>query len=468
MTDAGILALGLDRTIKTPLSDQLYQAIRDHITAGHIDAGDRLPASRPFAQELGVSRATVVAAFDQLIAEGYADAKHGSGVRVCDIGAMAPTTPIRRQAKSLVEANPTLRILHPGQSDMRLFPHGEWGRTMARVARTQPLATVEGGGFGDNYLRTAISRHLAEWRGVDAPPERILITAGAGDALEVTIRSLASPGDFVALEDPGYTMLRRFVQSLGLIPQWLDVGPDGAEIPTTVEPAPTLTVLTPSHQYPLGGAMPTARRTEFLRYADAMGGWIVEDDFDSEYRYAGRPIPALASLDTKDRVIYVGTFSKVLSQAIRLGFMVIPETVMDAYSQTLRTFGPRASVTPQRPLAIFMEDGGFHRHVRRMRRIYGQRQRAFIDLLNTELADFVTYINHQAGMQLVLHLPVGVDDVAISRAAANKGISVPALSTFCARPTKMSGLLAGFCAFTEDEMADGTKELRRVLEQAIR
>jgi len=470
MTDANFLALGVDRTATASLSDQLYQALRDKISTGAVSADARLPASRPLAQELGISRATVVTAYDQLIAEGYAEARHGSGVRVCDIGAMASNP---KAASSSHKTTSTSRpqqtqTFRPGQPDMRLFPVKEWGRTVARVARSQTFAMVDGGGFGDLRLRTAISQHLAEWRGVTAPPERILVTAGSGDALEITIRALAKRGDRVALEDPGYVMLRSFVESLGLVPQWLDVGSAGAIPPTRradpVTLSAKLTVLTPSHEYPMGGAIPTATRLEFLRLAKATQGWIVEDDFDSEYRYAGRPIPALASLDTQGRVIYVGSFSKVLSTSIRLGFMVIPDAVMDAYTRTLRTFGPRASVTPQRPLALFMEDGGFHRHVRRMRRIYGQRRRVFMNLVHTHLSDLVTFEDHQAGMQVALRLPDGTDDAAIADAAASQaGLSVPPLSAFCARPLKLSGLLAGFCSFTEEEMTVGMPKLRSAI-----
>lgn len=470
LSDAHLVAVGLDPQRPEPLFEQLYGDLRRRISEGRLTAGARLPASRPFSTELGVSRATVIAAYDQLIAEGYAEARRGSGVRVCDIGALTPS-PIRHSrnaAPSVAGSSLGVRPFQPGQPDMRLFPHREWGRTLARVARTQPDATVDipnGGGFGDLRLRAAIADHLSAWRDLVVPPERILITAGAGDALEVTIRSLARAGDKVALEDPGYQPLRHFVESLGLTPQWLDVGADGAEIPRPSTSPPVLTILTPSHQFPLGGAMPTARRSAFLRFADSTNGWIVEDDFDSEYRYAGRPIPALAGLDTAGRVIYVGTFSKVLSQSLRLGYLVVPETLMDAYGATLGRFGARASILPQRPLAVFMEDGGFHRHIRRMRRIYGQRRRAFLDLARSALGESVTVEDHQAGMQVLLRLADGTDDRAIAAAAAKRGVSVSALSDYHARPTRDAGLLCGFCAFDDAEMAAAMEDLAAALQE---
>ncbi|PJK30789.1 PLP-dependent aminotransferase family protein [Minwuia thermotolerans] len=466
MSDALLAALTLDRTLPAPLAAQVYDALRALIADGRLKPGAALPASRPFAAELGVSRATVVAAYDQLVAEGYAEGRRGSGVYVGDIGVVpapaAATAPSERRRPQAARSRPV--AFDPGVPDMRAFPYRAWGRTVARTARATPEALVqETEAFGDPDLRTEIARHLAEWRGVEARPEQIIVTAGAGDALEIAIRTLAGPGDTVGLEDPGYLPLREFVLGLGLRPLWLDVDAEGAAPPPAADP-PRLGILTPSHQFPLGGAMPTSRRFAFLNFAEATGAWLVEDDFDSEFRYAGRPIPALASLDRGGRVIYVGSLSKVFSMGLRLGYMVAPEALLPAFRDTLeRRSRPKASAALQRPLAAFMAEGEFHRHIRRMRRIYAERYRAFLGLLAASVGGRFAWEESQAGMQIALRLEEGADDAALSRLAAEAGVRCPPLSRYRARPGGPRGLLLGFCACEPAEMAGGFARLEQVL-----
>ena len=460
-TDAALIAIGVDRAASAPLFQQVYEALRHRIAAGAIPAGRRLPASRPFAAELGVSRATVVLAYDQLVAEGYAESHPRSGLRACPVRGLVPDLPAC-PPPPVVAQMPTgpARPFQPGLPDLRLFPHRDWARCLARVARSEPEAlTHPGDPFGDPRLRAAIALHLADWRGIAADPRQILITAGAGDALDLILRSLAAPGDTVALETPGYRPLRRSVLGLGLRPLWLPVDPHGAALPQPDVAPPRVTILTPSHQFPLGGALSTGRRRAFLDRAAATDGVLVEDDYDSEFRYAGRPIPALASLDTAGRVIYVGSFSKVFSVGLRLGFAVVPDRMVGAVARTVQAAGTRASSVPQRPLARFIEDGGFHRHIRRMRRIYGQRRRLFLDLLRRRLGDRVAVTDHQAGMHLAVRLPAGTDDRAVCAALADAGASAVPLSGHYAEPPGRPGLLLGFCAFSEVEIVAGIDAL---------
>ena len=459
MARTALGALPLDRDNGGPLSRQICEALRDRIARGRLRAGDALPPSRALAGDLGVSRSTVGTAYDQLVAEGYATGRRGSGVYVGDIGtveAAPPVPPRRRRTPAGQPAPPdNPEPFRPGLPDMRLFPYRQWGRTVARTARSDTAAMIrETESFGDPVLRQEIVRHLADWRGIEVRPEQVIVTAGAGDALEITIRALSGAGDPVALEDPGYLPLRSFVRSMGLRPVWMPVDGDRATVPAADEsPPPRLTVLTPSHQFPLGGAMPTSRRHAFLNHAEATGGWIVEDDFDSEFRFAGRPIPALASLDRAGRVIYVGSFSKVFSLGLRLGYLVVPEAQLPAFADTLRQFRPKASAALQRPLAAFLAEGEFHRHIRRMRRIYAERYRLFQSMLTDRFGANVTWTAHQAGMQIAVHLTGAADDRDMASRARAAGVVCPALSGYHAGEVRHRGLLMGFCAFDEAEMS---------------
>jgi len=470
--EAPLIALTLERSSTKPLFEQVYETLRQRIIEGRIRVGTRLPASRRFAEELGISRTTIVTAYEQLVAEGYAEGRGGSGFYVNTIGdlELAPSknTPALEDDYRAGQAHTARVHVQPGQPDMRLFPYKRWAQCVARVARSAPEAVIVTDDiFGDMRLRQAIARHLAEWRGVQVAPRQIVMTAGSGDALEICIRTLIERGQGIALENPGYPPLRNFASSLGVIPHWLDVGPDGAELPDArkTQDPPKLAVLTPSHQFPLGGAMPANRRMEFLRWARNTDSWIVEDDYDSEFRYAGRPIPALASFDRSDRTIYVGSFAKIFSSGLRLGFLVAPVPLIPKILRTLTEFGTKASIAPQRALALFMEEGELYRHIRRVRRVYGERRRILLELMRTELAHLAVFEDHQAGMQIVARLPNGFDDVSISEAVSHRGVLAPSLSKFYAGAHVSSGLILGFCAFTAAEMTQRIAVVRECIEQ---
>ena len=478
MSNPPFIGLPIDPSAAPALFEQIYETLRQRIVSGHIEAGSRLPPSRSFAEELGVSRTTIVTAYDQLIAEGFVQSRGGSGVYVSDIGeveiepAKPPQSDTRAPCPQPSPHASPLRPFRPGRPDMRLFPHRQWGQCLARTARNEPQAlAIQSDPFGDVVLRTAIADYLAEWRAIHVSPEQILITAGASDALEICVRTLAVPGDVIAMEDPGYPVLRTLIQSLGLQTTWLDVDEHGARLPTDSHP-PLMSILTPSSQFPLGGAMPLARRRDFLNWSEKNARWIVEDDYDSEFRYAGRPIRALASLqkpgdvlgDTQGRTLYIGSFSKVFSDTLRLGFLVMGHNLIPQIAATLERFGAKASLVPQRPLGLFMQDGGFYRHIRRMRRIYAQRRRTLIGLLRQHLDDArVQWQDHHGGMHLAVHLPPDCDDVKISTRAADAGLTCPALSTYCARAKTQRGLLLGFCSFSADEMENAMPALARIV-----
>ena len=466
MTNAIFLSLSVDHNAPEPLFQQIYEGLSQLIIAGKLQSGAQLPATRTFAGELGVSRSTVVTAYDQLIAEGYGEARAGAGIFVCDVGAFStlgkPHKSVTPKQTSPSPKRP--RYFEPGIPDMRLFPYEAWGRHVSRSARSSTTEIITSSDkFGNMRLRQAIASHLSEWRGIDAAPEQILVTAGAGNALEIAMRALTKPGQIIALEDPGYGPMRRVAFSLGLSPLWMKIGEQGAECPENFDVAPILTILTPSHQFPLGGAMPTGQRNRFLAFAEETNGWIIEDDFDSEFRYAGRPIPALAALDHIQRVIYIGTFSKIFSSGLRLGYMVVPEQLLSLFGQILRDFGVSTSVAPQLPLATFMEDGEFHRHIRRMRRTYGTRRQAFIELLDSEFGQIASHKNHLAGMQIALELSKTTNDVAISKEAEIHNIHCPPLSEFYAGKHRQSGLLMGYSSISPEEMLAPLQKLSAII-----
>lgn len=447
-------ALSIDRAAAQPVFEQICAEIRKRTISGDLPEGAVLPSTRVFATELGVSRSTIVTAYEQLVAEGYLTSRRGSGHRVCAVGEADLAQPRARTKGSRTEERPTAPIpFEAGQPDMRLFPHRQWAKTVARVCRANPQAMLVGGKtFGNPDLCRAIAAHVSDWRGIDATPDQVIITAGSTDGLEICMRSLTEPGDTVAMEDPGYAPMHRFARAQLLKPQFLQVDDQGAALPLGSTCAPRLAMLTPSHQYPLGGAMSPNRRLEFLRWAADHDAWILEDDYDSEFRYAGRPIPAMAGFDRLNRTIYLGSFSKIFSNTLRMGYLVVPESLLDRFRATIRRFGVKASYMPQQALAEFIDTGEFYRHLRRVRRIYGERRKYLLDRLQRDFAEFGWFEDHQAGMQVAFHLNAGLVDTEICTRAVKAGLAVEALSEFSIGETGHNGLLLGFCAYSVEEL----------------
>ncbi len=464
-----INALILDAEDQRPLVQQIFVALSQRIAARTIAPGTRLPATRNLAKELGVSRSTVVQAYEQLAAEGYVRPRPGSGYFACDVGdaealyALSQPHPPNPSGVGVEEAVLAAKPDFPGIPDMRLFPHAAWAKHVVRTAR-QSAASMRGSveRFGLRRLREAVATHLSAWRGVDASADQIIITAGAGDALDLCLRSLTRDRRAIALENPTYPPLFNMATGMELELHWMEVGEAGALLPETAA-GPVVTVLTPSYQFPLGGAMPRSQRLAFLERAERDEGWIIEDDFDSEFRYAGRPIPALASLDPGQRVIYVGSFSKIFSSGLRIGFIVVPHSLIPVFKETLARFGQRASLVSQWPIAAFIEDGSFHRHIRRMRRIYGERRQVFVDAYRAGLPSQVTFTDHRAGMQIALRFPPGSDDRELAERAAGTGLTCLPLSGFYHKAPVRSGLLVGFSTIAPEEALRPLADLMNIL-----
>ncbi len=470
MPDAPLLKLNIDTDGSSALFQQIYDELRLRIVTKQLMPGERLPPTRKLADELAISRTTIVTAYDQLIAEGFAESRAGSGVYVSDIGEVElfpVNPPLANVELSPIPLQTEAQPFSPGQPDMRLFPFQQWASCVARVARKDAKALVMNNDpFGNIDLRMEICRYLSEWRGIKATPQQILITAGSGEALELCIRALTNPGDTIALENPGYPPLYAFSETLGMNISKMEVDDQGATLPVSDNSniTPKLAILTPSSQYPLGGSMPQSRRNEFLARAEASNSWIIEDDYDSEFRYAGRPYPALAGLNSKERTLYIGSFSKIFSNGIRMGFVVLPPKLIPNMGETIRLYGSKASIMPQQPLAYFMKSGEFYRHIRRVRRIYSERRQALIELLDTSLGNIVTFEDHGAGMQIAIKLPPEYNDKQISKAALSKDIFCPPLSDYYNSRHSQNGLLLGFCGFTVDEMQKAMETLKSIIQ----
>ncbi len=459
------MAFSIDRTSPVPVFEQICRWFRAETASGELPAGTKLPPTRVFATELGVSRSTVVTAYEQLVAEGYLTSRRGSGYRVCEMGPVE--LPARRAPPvrtTPTDGTPSARPFQISQPDMRLFPYSQWAKTVSRICRTAPARLLVGdGGQGNMELRRAVAAHVSEWRGIDAGPHQVMITAGADDALEMCLRTLLRRGDEIGLEDPGYLPLRDHASALGLKAVFMEIDGGGAVLTPSAGKA-RLIALTPSHQFPLGGAMSASRRLEFIHWAEENNRWIVEDDYDSEFRYAGRPIPAMAGFNALRRTIYVGSFSKIFSNSLRLGYLIAPDALVERFQATQKRFGVKASAMPQEALAQFIGNGEFYRHLRRMRRIYAERRKYLLDRLTGSFRSYGSFEDHQAGMQIAFHLNPGLPDTEIAQRAAHEGVTIQPLSQFSHGKSSLNGLLFGFCAFTPEEMDEALTILAGVLE----
>ncbi|MEL6977476.1 MAG: PLP-dependent aminotransferase family protein [Pseudomonadota bacterium] len=482
--EPALLAISLSRQSAEPLQAQLAHALRTLIDRGIAPPGARLPASRAFAAELGVSRATAVAALDQLRAEGYLASRRGAGVFVAHNlpdapdAAPRPPSPAPPRAGALAPPPPTApRPFHPfeGGADETLFPYRDWARLLEKSWRAPDRAALcAPDPFGWPPLRRAIAAHLAAWRGVEddgAPidPARVIITAGAADAASLIARAAFAPGGAIALENPGYRPTERRFQAAGLA--IVDAPVDANGLDPERLPTADGCFLTPSRHYPLGVALPLARRRALLEWAGAAAAprALIEDDYDSEYRYEGRPIPALAALDDGAHVLYLGSFSKVFSPTLRLGFLVAPARLIGAFADAIAADGPQASLIPQPALAAFMESGGYAAHVRRMRRRYGERRKALIAALQVTIGDDLKPAPEPSGMHLVCRfspaLAARLTDAEASARAAEAGVSARALSSFYRDPgaAPFQALILGFSAFETAALEAATHRLALAL-----
>jgi len=469
------LPIQVDRAAAAPLHEQLAAQFRRAILDGRLAAGARLPATRALAAATGVSRNVALATYDELFAEGYIEGRHGSGTYVAgDLQAMsgraipAPSGTPRwlRPLPDLPPADPE----QPGTIDFRLgepttnqLPADAWRRVWQAVA-TEPVPTGYGDPAGEPLLREAIASYVRRSRGVICDASDVVVTSGAIQALDLVARATLLPGDSVGFENPGYPVARAVLVASGARIVPIGVDDDGLRVDllSASRPAPLLTYVTPSHQYPLGVRMSLARRMALLEWALEADALVIEDDYDSEYRYDGPPLPALAGLDQAGRVAYVGTFSKLLAPSLRVGYLIGPAPLRDRVVRMKRLVDHHTAWPLQRALAAFIADGNLDRHVRRMRRVYAGKRAALADAL-APIADRVTLRGLEAGLHVFLELDPALDAETTRQRARERGVVVSTLAGYADGGTPPNGLLLGYGGLEIPEIVTGATILRECL-----
>jgi len=456
------MTLPLDPSTSSPLFRQVYDALRQRILDGTLAAGARVP---------------------------YLDGQVGSGTYVPrtlpeDLlvvpSTVRPRPPSRmrrrglsrrgqlliRTSASVVRYSGPPRPFRPGVPDLDAFPSAIWAKLVARHLREPPrrlLGYDDPAGYGP--LRQAIAAHLAAARAVRCEPEQVLIVTGLQHALDLVARVLLDPGETAWVEDPGYPGGRATLEGSGVVAVPVPVDADGLDViaGSARWPNARLACVTPSHQYPLGVTLSLPRRLALLDWARRADAWVVEDDYDSEFRYAGRPLAALHGLDRDGRVLYISTCSKALFPALRIGYLVVPIDLVDAFKAALAATHRQTATLAQATLADFFEEGHFLRHVRRMRVQYADRQEALLRAARRELGGLLDVQPCETGMHLVAWLPDGLDDQSASMAAAADGVEAPALSNYRIERCDRGGLLLGYAAFEPREIRDGIRRLGSAL-----
>ena len=495
--------LPIDRNARLPLHRQIYDGLRRAILAGLLRPGQRVPSTRLLAAELGVSRLPVLTAYEQLLHEGYLEGRVGAGTFVSDAlpdDALRPV-PIAGRERGSPSARPTVRggehvtqVMHTatarpvrpprvaprprdegGLRPFRIslpaldeFPHATWARLVARHARAlEPAHMAYGDPAGLGTLRSAIAEHLRTSRAVRCEAAQMLIVPGSQAALRLCAAVLLGRGDRVAIEEPGYPLARAALGASGAELEPVAVDEEGIDIAelralgTRVRAA----YVTPSHQYPLGASMTAARRLELLEWAAHRNAWLIEDDYDSEYRYVSRPLGALQGMDAHGRVIYIGTFSKVLFPALRVGYIVVPPALLQRFTDARESLDIFSPTLYQLALADFLGEGHFTRHLRRMRALYLRRRAALLDGLARHCAGRLVVHNADAGLHVATFLSDGVRDVDVLSRMSEHGLTAKALSTCYAGSVSRSGLLLGFGGSSEQRIARATRTMGEVLRE---
>ena len=485
------MRLGDDRV--GAMNSRLYRALRASILEGALEAGSRLPATRDLARELGVARNTVIHAYDQLQAEGYVYSRQGSGTYVTaslpdaclqsgrgrQRSLAAARSPVLSDRGTALVANASvsphqLGAFMPGVPDVAAFPFKKFGRIVSALWRTpNPSLLTYSHGGGSQVLREAVAEHVTLTRSIRCDPGQVLITEGSHQAIDLITRILGGPGSLAWLENPGYWGARTIFTMNGLRTAFLPVDTEGMCVPEAGScELPELIFVTPSHQYPLGSVMSLARRRQLLALARQSGAWIIEDDYDSEFRFAGRPIASLLGLEPDAPVIYLGTFSKTLYPGLRMAYLVLPPLLVDAFRTAHAELYRAGSQIMQAALATFMQEGHYAAHIRRMRLLYGQRRTMLVHLVERRLGPgWLNSHGSDAGLHLVLNLPDGVDDTRVVQHAYELGVLARPLSRYYsdnATTVRRQGLLLGYACVQENEMVPRFEALVKAIQQARR
>ncbi len=488
ISTAVVPIIAIDRRNKRPLHRQIYEAYRYAILRGELRGGQQVPSTRLLAEELGLSRIPIIGAYEELLAEGYFETRIGAGTFVsrslpenltmCEQsspGLVAPNTKTRSTshrsaAVPSIDRSPWIKgsgAFSIGQSAFEHFPIQIWSRLVSRYARNLRTTSLHYGiTAGRADLRAALANYLRSARAVHCEPEQIMVVSGSQHALHIAAMALLDPGDKVWLEDPGYWLARRVLTLSGADIVPVPVDKEGLDVAKGIQLArrARLAFVTPSHQFPLGVTMSLSRRLQLLDWAQKSGSWIIEDDYDSEYRYESRPLASLQGLDPDARVIYVGTFSKVLFPSVRTGYMVVPPDLVERFLAVRQTIDVTQSDLQQAVLAEFISEGHFARHLRRMRNLYSERRALLEAHIRKWFEEEFEIIGDQSGMHLTLGLPKPFSDIEIANRAARQNVWTWPLSPNYYGSEVRQGLLLGFGGVAKEDIPRGVRQLRRVIE----
>ena len=448
----------------TPIYQQLYERFRDAIAAGQLRPGDRVPSIRSLASELNVAKGTVEQAYQILLGEGYFLALGPAGTVVspqlasldAKRYASVPASSANSSPYVPAEDAPPLPF-QLGLPALDAFPRKTWARLVNQNQRALgAMAMRYPDPVGYAPLRRAIAAYLGVSRGIACLPEQVFDTAGYWGALELVCRSVLNSGDVGWYENPGYIFARQFLKQAGMQAHAVPLDEEGLDVLAGQQHCPQarFAIVTPTHQSPMGMAMSLPRRLQLLDWASLQQAWIVEDDYDSEFRYHGRPLPALKSLDRDDRVIYTGTFSKVLNPGLRLAYLVAPSSQVERFRQTAHYSGGPGSILTQATVADFMEQGYFARHLRKMRALYARRRAYLVQALEQTLGERLQVQSQAGGIHVLANLREPEDDRPLAKAAQEQGLAVQALSDWQISPAVHKGLLMGFANISDQGMAD--------------
>ncbi|WP_242224817.1 PLP-dependent aminotransferase family protein [Bacillus cereus group sp. BfR-BA-01380] len=426
------LTIPLDSKSKIPLYIQIYNYMKKEILQGGIEAGSRLPSHRNLSLQLNVSRNTVEYAYQQLIAEGYVESKHRRGLFAASIDYdMIRTTNNKNIVSRRKSIQENFRFnFSQGSIDASSFPLSTWKKITNNclLEFENDLFTKEDP-QGEWQLRSEISRYLYQARGVQSTPEQIIIGAGTQPLLWLLLQLLGYENIY-AMENPGFHRVRAVMQSCGLQIQPISLDEKGIHISSLYESDANIAYVTPSHQFPYGMIMPLSRRMELLKWANDNNGYIIEDDYDGEFRYIGKPIPSLQGLDTNGRVIYMGTFSKSFLPSFRMSYMVLPQTLLANYEHDGTIFKQTVSKIQQLTFATFMKEGYWERHLNRIRTVYKKKHHFFIHTIQQEMGSSVDIIGSQSGLHIVLHVHNGMNEQELINKAAEQSVKVYPLSPY--------------------------------------
>jgi GntR family transcriptional regulator/MocR family aminotransferase len=464
-----------------PLFRQVYVGLRQAILSGSFPAGDRLPSTRDLAEQLGISRTVVLLAYDQLLAEGFVVGRGGSGTYVSgSLNSSGPKRP-EKSAKlplsrfGLAAADAAGAIDFPsrqstplrydfvyGRTDMAVFPFETWRRVLLRHARKAPVRELDyGPAVGSLVLREAICAHLRRSRAVVCDPSEVIVVNGSQQALDLVVRVLVERGDRVAIEDPQYPGTREVLRAAGAQLRPVPVDRDGLN-PAKLPEHASLVFVTPSHQFPTGAILPLARRFALLEWARRKNAVIVEDDYDGEFHYEGRPLESLQGLDTEGRVVYLGTFSRTVFPALRIGYLIVPKSLAAAFTAAKWLSDLHSAILEQQSLAEFITAGMYERHLRRLRRRNTARREALLHAIHRYLGERVEVTGDGSGAHVVLWPRKRVSENTIIAQAASRGVGIYGISGFFLTRPSRTGLMLGYSRMKEEEIREGIRRLGEV------